>query len=151
MALDTKTFHGETISETLASVLRDEPQSDALPADTPAAVQRLIRRCLDRDRNTRLRDIGEARIALSPAGIAMGAESDAESTGEEARPPQKNARLPWTVAAVAVAATLALAWIAFGRGRVEPALEIRAAIEPPPDQAFVMVGNRGAGALSISP
>ena len=66
MLTGRRTFGGETISETLASVLRDEAEEDSLPADTPVGVRRLLRRCLDRNRQTRLRDIGEARIALSP-------------------------------------------------------------------------------------
>ena len=67
------TFGGETISEVMASVLRDRPKEDALPTETPAGVRRLLSRCLDRDRDTRLRDMGEARIALSPEALASGA------------------------------------------------------------------------------
>jgi serine/threonine protein kinase len=57
-------FSGETISHTLADVLRAEIDVRKLPAGTPAAVRELVRRCLDRDTKTRLRDIGEARIAI---------------------------------------------------------------------------------------
>ena len=57
MLTGRRTFGGETVSETLAAVLRDEAEEDALPADTPVGVRRLLRRCLDRDRQTRLRDI----------------------------------------------------------------------------------------------
>jgi serine/threonine protein kinase len=57
-------FDGETVSHTLADVLRAPIHFDQLPADTPAAIRELLRRCLDRDIRTRLRDIGEARIAI---------------------------------------------------------------------------------------
>src|SRR5262249_44299905 len=57
-------FKGETVPETLAAVLMKEPALDTLPAATPAAVRKLLRRCLARDVRRRLRDIGEARIAL---------------------------------------------------------------------------------------
>ena len=57
-------FSGETVSHTLADVLRAEIDVRKLPAGTPAAVRELVRRCLDRDTKTRLRDIGEARIAI---------------------------------------------------------------------------------------
>src|SRR5262249_44805668 len=57
-------FAGETVTETLASVMRDAPLYDALPAATPSHVRRLLARCLERDPRQRLRDIGEARIAL---------------------------------------------------------------------------------------
>jgi serine/threonine-protein kinase len=64
-------FAGETMAETLASVIKDEPRVDALPASTPPAVRRVIARCLERDPKMRLRDIGEARIALdAPAEAA---------------------------------------------------------------------------------
>jgi serine/threonine protein kinase len=53
-------FAGETVSDTLAAVLRAEPQWDAIPA----GMRRLVRRCLEKDVRTRLQAIGEARIAL---------------------------------------------------------------------------------------
>ena len=58
-------FGRDSLSETLAAVLKDEPQLDALPTDMPLAVRRLVARCLERDPKQRLRDIGEARIVLS--------------------------------------------------------------------------------------
>jgi serine/threonine-protein kinase len=57
-------FEGETVPETLAAVLMKEPALDALPVATPSAVRKLLRRCLERDVRRRLRDIGDARIAL---------------------------------------------------------------------------------------
>jgi Tol biopolymer transport system component len=73
-------FAGVTASETLAAVIEREPDWGLLPARTPPTVVRLIRRCLTKDQKTRLRDIGEARIALmsgtdqdpvhSPAGVS---------------------------------------------------------------------------------
>src|SRR6266536_1173108 len=58
------TFTGESVTETLASVMRDAPSFDALPPGTPPHVGRLLRRCLERDPRQRLRDMGEARIAF---------------------------------------------------------------------------------------
>ena len=60
-------FAGNTIPETLAAVMRDEPQFDQLPSATPPVVRALLARCLERDPKRRLRDIGEARIALDDA------------------------------------------------------------------------------------
>ncbi len=57
-------FAGETVSDTLAGVLKTEIDLDRLPAETPAGLRRLLERCLDRNDSTRLRDIGEARILL---------------------------------------------------------------------------------------
>ena len=58
-------FARDTVTDTLAAVLKDPPALDRLPADTPHAVQQLLGRCLERDPKLRLRDIGEARILLS--------------------------------------------------------------------------------------
>jgi len=60
-------FDGETITDVLAAVVRQEIDWSALPRETPARVLALLRRCLERDPKLRLRDIGEARIALAVA------------------------------------------------------------------------------------
>ena len=60
-------FDAESVPETLGAVFRQEIDFDALPATTPAAVRELVMRCLERDPKARLRDIGEARIALQTA------------------------------------------------------------------------------------
>ena len=57
-------FGGDSVAEMLAGVLRGEIDLSALPAETPPEVRRLLRRCLERNPKARLRDIGEARIAL---------------------------------------------------------------------------------------
>ncbi len=61
-------FDGETMSHTLADVLRAPIDFDKLPKDTPRGVRDLLKRCLDRNTKTRLRDIGEARIAIQNLG-----------------------------------------------------------------------------------
>jgi Tol biopolymer transport system component len=92
----------KTTLETLAAVARDEPQWDELPAETPAAILRLLRRCLDKDPKRRLRDIGEARIALE--------EDRLEERAETSRPAaRRRFGAGWIAAgllAVALAVTL---------------------------------------------
>jgi hypothetical protein len=74
-------FEGATLSELLAAVLRDGPKWDALPADTPPSVRTLLRRCLQKDPQLRLRHAGDARLELIDpdgrvepvAGAAVGA------------------------------------------------------------------------------
>jgi serine/threonine-protein kinase len=61
-------FHGETISDTIAAVLRQDVDWKLLPPDTPPALRQLLRRCLERDRKNRLHDIADARIALDEIG-----------------------------------------------------------------------------------
>ncbi len=57
-------FTGETISDTLAAVIRAEPDWASLRADTPPPIRTLLRRCLQKDQRQRLQAIGEARIAI---------------------------------------------------------------------------------------
>src|SRR5262249_7665439 len=56
-------FGGDTIAHTLADVLRHPIDFGRVTA--PAPIKNLLRRCLDRDARTRLRDIGEARVAIA--------------------------------------------------------------------------------------
>ncbi|MEO6325550.1 MAG: protein kinase [Thermoanaerobaculia bacterium] len=64
MLTGKRLFAGETVSDTLAAVLRQDVDLSALPPGTPAAVKRLLARCLTRDPKHRLRDIGDARLEL---------------------------------------------------------------------------------------
>jgi serine/threonine-protein kinase len=67
MLTGRRLFAGATVNEVIASVIKDAPDLDALPANTPPGLRRLLERCLERDPRLRLRDIGEARIALARA------------------------------------------------------------------------------------
>jgi serine/threonine-protein kinase len=60
-------FRGETVSETLAEVMKSEPRWDVLPAGLPARVVTVLRRCLEKDPARRVRDIGDVRLALEGA------------------------------------------------------------------------------------
>ncbi len=64
MLTGAKLFAAETAQETLAGVLKTEIDLDALPGDTPAALRRLLRRCLERDPKRRLHDIADARLVI---------------------------------------------------------------------------------------
>ncbi|MHC4700569.1 MAG: protein kinase domain-containing protein [Planctomycetota bacterium] len=58
-------FEGDTVSDTLANVLQTEPDWQTLPQSTPANIQVLLRRCLEKEPHKRLRDIGDAAIEIS--------------------------------------------------------------------------------------
>ena len=110
MLSGTRLFAGETVSDTLASVLKTDPDWAQLPAQMPGGVKSLLRRCLDRDPRQRLRDIGDARLDLE------GIQVDANDLSKAAPPPRglhrspdrlayvgrdsrrrpRRARLPWT-------------------------------------------------------
>lgn len=69
-------FEGDTVSDTLAAVLRQDIDLSRLPAETPPPLRALIAHCLQRDAKKRLRDIGDARFdatAPPPAPLAAAA------------------------------------------------------------------------------
>ena len=98
-----RAFEGETVSDTLASVLRAPIEWEALPKGTPPSVVRLLKRCLERDAKKRLRDIGEARIALE----TIGAEPEAAAAPSPV-PAAKRSILPWALFALAAIAAAVL-------------------------------------------
>lgn len=67
MLTTIRPFAGETVSDSIGAILHRDVDLDRLPAETPEALRRLLRRCLERDRGRRLRDAGAARIELEEA------------------------------------------------------------------------------------
>jgi eukaryotic-like serine/threonine-protein kinase len=103
---------GETVTDTLASVVKDTPDLAQLPAGTPPYLLALLERCLRKDVNMRLRDIGEARILLEnpPASVALPSEAA----------PRRRATLPWIVAAVLGFTTIVSVAVWLRRPAVDP-------------------------------
>jgi serine/threonine protein kinase len=100
-----RAFPGDDVTETIANIVKSEPDWSALPADTSVALRALLRRCLNKDPDRRLRHIADARFNLE----------DAETLALPAPRPSGPARvLPWAVAACSllVAGT---AWVISGR------------------------------------
>ncbi len=98
MLTGKRVFEGETASDILAAVLRQDIDFRALPSDTPPNITRLLRRCLERDPKKRLRDAGDARLEIDET-----AEPSADRRPSPAPPRSASARalswLPWLVAA----------------------------------------------------
>src|SRR5437867_3860508 len=87
-------FQGETVSDTLAAVLTKEPEWER----APAKVQRLLKRCLEKDPQRRLHDISGVELLLeeTPEGTAL-----------------RHSRVPWAVAAALAVGLLGVSWIAW--------------------------------------
>ena len=62
-----KPFQGEDVTETLASIIKEEPVWGLLPNNTPSPILLLLRKCLSKDRKRRLQDVGDARVDLGEA------------------------------------------------------------------------------------
>ena len=96
-------FIGDSIAEVMAAAIKDDPKLDRLPRSTPPAVRRLIERCLIKEPRQRLRDIGEARIALQ--NLSHEPEIPA-GTATRAAP----GKLPWIVAGLMTALAAVALW-----------------------------------------
>ena len=105
MLTGVRAFKGDNVSDTLASVLKDPPPIETLPTGTPAPLKRLVERCLQRDVRLRLRDIGEARIALEDAALTSDIRPSAQEPSRVV-PPASASRWRW-VAIGAAAGVLA--------------------------------------------
>ena len=101
-----RAFAEDTVTETLAAVLKTDPDWTALRPETPAPILRLLRRCLVRDRRGRLRDIGDALIEIDEA---LAPAEQNPSVFHESRGP--SAMLPWVIAAVAVLIAVTTTWM----------------------------------------
>ena len=146
MLTGRKLFEGETVSDVLASVLKEAPSLDELPPETPSYLRRLVGRCLDKESKTRLRDIGEARIALVRAEdeeVSVVSGPDAPETGPWRR------RLPWLAAGLATLAVVVLAALWFGRPIPESRV-IRFETPPPADGRFHLAPDN-PGPVAVSP
>jgi hypothetical protein len=105
---------GADVSDTLAAVLTELPDWRALPADTPMAVRRLLRRSLEKDRTQRLADIADARLEIDDALTAPTRDSMIEVSAFPARPTGWPRPLWWILAGIVSVGAVALAlWAAW--------------------------------------
>jgi len=141
-----RAFEGETITETIAAVLKSEPDWNELPVNTPWRIQELLRRCLTKDAHDRLRDIATVRIEVKlalyePAGkLPTGVASVVQPT-----------RRLWAMAVglvllTAVVAGLAV-WLFIQPSSPEQSLN-RFVIRPSPPVVLAFVNSNE---LAISP
>ena len=136
-------FEGETISHTLAHVLTARIDLNELPGSTPPAIRALALRCLDRNPKSRLRDIGEARIAIQRC-LANPSE-EAAAVPAPARSPQRV--IPW---AAALAIALVVGGVGWWRATRPSELRplVRMNVEMSPDMPMMSFGSGGVVALS---
>jgi len=118
-------YAGETVGDSIAAVITREPDWSALPSDTPPHLRRLMERCLRKDPKLRLRDIGDARLALD--------EPDTQNSQVPTPSATHRSWLPWAL--VAICGVLAAGWWRASR-TPEPQPLLRASILPPENAAF---------------
>jgi serine/threonine-protein kinase len=143
MLTGKRAFSGATVTEILAAVLEREPDWTAMPQSTPRPLQSLVKKCLRKDPNSRLRDIGDARIELQDL---LSAPTDHDVTHKPAMITRRTAIGALSGALVGAAGTGVFA-ISRYRGSV-PRNLTRFAITAPEPGVFLSTFNRRVG---ISP
>ena len=139
MLTGTRAFSGENVTDTLAAVVRAEPNWTLLPPALSSALVVYIRRCLHKDPKQRIPDIAAMRLALE------GAFDVAE--------PSRHVRKPtavWLAGAAVLAVLAAVGWMRSPSGSPGVRQDLTLTISPPSATGIVSNGNV-AGAPAISP
>lgn len=157
MLTGTMPFRGETVADAIGATLHKESDLSLLPPGTPPTVRLLLTQCLAKDKASRLRDIGDARLALmqaigDPGGSALGLSS----TDTEPHRRGMSRALAVALAAVAVIGGTFPLWsgrvgLAGARAGADvPKQVVRFTIEPPTGYTLPPYIGGGSG-IAISP
>ena len=139
-----RAFGGETVTDTLAAVVKSEPDWSALPQETPAQVRELLERCLRKKADRRLHDIADARIEIEEA---LGAPAPDSIPADSARAAFTRKQLGLALSIGLLVGALAV------RSVISPPTEsdlplIRASLNLPEGSAFLLDSTSG---VAISP
>ncbi len=115
-------FAADTVSDTLAGVLKTEIDFTHLPATTPAAIRRLLRRCLERNPKNRLHAIADARLVIDDVLAGRTDETPIAPAAQSAPARRLWSLLPWAL----VAALSVLWWVRSDRAPAHPIAPARA-------------------------
>jgi serine/threonine-protein kinase len=140
MLTQKRAFAGEDVPDTLASVLRGEPDWSALPAETTHLTS-VLQRCLEKDVKRRLRDIADVKLLLDDAARPQVATRGA---------PSQRAGWMWATAALSLIAGGTIAALILSSGsRTTPPRVARFEVTTPQADAFT-TSAPGAN-VAISP
>ena len=109
MLSGARAFPGDDVSDTLAAVLRAEPDWQRLPAGIPTSIRRLLRRCLQKDRKLRLADAADARLEIDDALLSPSPDAQTDRAPAP-RVPLWRKGIPAAVIAVAALVSAYGAW-----------------------------------------
>ena len=124
MLTGRRAFDGEDVSDTLANVLKREPDWSALPADTPPGIERVLRRCLTKDPRLRTHDAADVRIDLDDQPATRVAAGE------------RSGRLKMFERSAWIGVALAFAWWRGGAAEPLPQPVLRFQIPPPDRHSF---------------
>ena len=138
MLTGRKAFPGSDVSETLAAVIKSEPEWTLLPSTFARDLLPVVRRCLEKDARLRLRDIGDVRLALNGAFVVE--RTDAE-VGKSWNP----STLFASALAVAFGLTAVWLWVAAEAPSLSSPSEVTRFVLLPPE------GSTRIGQFTLSP
>ncbi len=141
-----RAFLGETVSDTMAHILKGEPDWTKLPRNVPAAVRILLRRCLQRHSKKRLHDIADARIEIEESLEGSSAEIE-----PKAPPSLKWRTLFLATVGLSVILLLILLWGPRGNSPVSDQGQIRFIIPTPPFPPLTSAYSTPGNVVAISP
>jgi serine/threonine-protein kinase len=163
MLAGRKAFAGDDLTDTIAAVVRGEPEWSALPSAVPPHIRTLVRQCLVKDRAQRIADIAVAIYMMSDAAgdrstadLALPAASTAERAGtggDLIAVPSARAIRPIGVAAIVAGAVMlstGATWFVMKPAPAAAVTPTRFAIFPPPAQALLLQGGADNN-IAISP
>jgi len=141
-------FASETVSDTLAAVLREEPDWRAL-SPAPMAIQRLIKRCLKKDPTSRLHDIADAGLEIEDA-VAESAALVVPMPGRDPWRVSRKRAILMSAAGLALAGAIAAGgfWLSGRETVAEVGAPARLAVPVPIGQ---QVERGGLAPLAVSP
>lgn len=141
-------FHGETLTDTLAAVLKEDPDWSRLPATTQPQVRSLLQRCLKKEVKQRLQAIGDARIVLEE--VLSGAPLD-RMLGAVAQPAKPwRGWLPWALTALLFVTLVPIAFLYF-RGTPPEGEPVRFQISLPASSRSFTLSPDGRRLAFIAP
>ena len=139
-----RAFPGETVTDTLASILRSEPEWSRLPVGTPDSLRRLLRRCLQKDRARRLADIRDAKLELDePEHVSTAAPAAAP-------PSRTRERLLWAAGVATLAVAVLMVSLRQPEHAVRPVEYVYLDIPATTDPASFALSQDGRHAVFVA-
>ena len=139
-----RAFGGETLSDIMATILKEEIDLEVLPANTHSRIREVLTRCLEKDVRNRLQDIGDARIEIEK--VVGGAPDETPATGVVS---SRGLRLWQGIAATLLIAAVGLGFLLWRLSSV-PREVTRAAL-PAPEGTTFHVNTDYPGPATLSP
>ena len=125
-----RAFEGDTVSETLASILKDEPDWRVLARNIPNQIQSLLHRCLRKDPSLRLQHIGDGRIEIQES-LTAPIET---FTGQKQAPQMRlfwQRTFPWIMASLMGIVAIVALWHLLAKEPASVPAPIRFVVLPP--------------------